>query len=281
MRLATLRVDGGTTAVRIEGTHGVDLGVPDVGAVLARNDWRTWAGSARGREIPLPDPDGGGGVTYAPPVLRPSKILCVGLNYASHILEMGRELPTHPTLFAKFADSLTGPYDDIVVPAAGSEAVDWEAELAVIIGAEVRGASREEAGSAIAGYTVMNDVSMRDWQNRTVEWLQGKAWEAATPLGPVVVTADSVGGDGLEIGAEVDGEQVQHSTTADLVFPPDVLVSYVSTFTTLRPGDVIATGTPGGVGHARTPRRYLTDGSVVTAWVHGIGATRNRVVVRP
>lgn len=279
MKLATLRIDGATTAVRVDDDHGVDLALPDVAAVLARPDWRTWAKEATGREIALPDTAGNGSVSYAPPVLRPAKVLCVGLNYASHILEMGRELPTYPTLFAKFADTLIGAHDDITVPVAGSEAVDWEAELAVVIGTQVRAASVKEAGAAIAGYTVMNDVSMRDWQNRTVEWLQGKAWEATTPIGPVVVTPDELEPEGVEIGADVDGDPVQLSSTADLVFAPDALVSYVSTFTTLRPGDIIATGTPGGVGHARKPPRYLRDGSVVSTWVRGIGATRNRVVV--
>ena len=199
---------------------------------------------------------------YAPLVPHPEKTVCVGLNYRSHILEMGRELPEHPTLFAKYSSALIGARDDILLPRV-SDKVDWEAELAVIIGAPARHVSVEEAGAAIAGYSVCNDVSVRDFQNRTLQWLQGKTFESSTPLGPALVTLDEFDdAAGLEITCSVDGEQVQKALTSDLVFGPAALVSYMSDIFTLMPGDVIATGTPAGVGHARMPPRYLRDGSV-------------------
>jgi acylpyruvate hydrolase len=148
--------------------------------------------------------------------------------------------------------------------------VDWEAELAVVVGRSIRRGDRAEAEAAIAGYTVLNDVTLRDWQFRTREWLQGKTWEATTPLGPCLATPDEVPAD-AEISCTIDDEVVQKSTIADLLFDPAELVSYVSTMITLRPGDLIATGTTGGVGHARKPPRYLKDGQTVVTRVQGIG----------
>ncbi|HEV7825239.1 MAG TPA: fumarylacetoacetate hydrolase family protein [Mycobacteriales bacterium] len=267
MKLATLRIPTGTVAVRVDGDTATELGVPDVGRLLALPDWRERAERAGGRAHALADAD------YAPVVPAPGKILCVGLNYAHHIREMGRELPEYPTLFAKFTPALVGAYDDIVLPSA-SDAMDWEAELAVVIGQTVRHATAEEARAAIAGYAVLNDVTARDWQYRSAQWLQGKTFEGTTPFGPVLVTADEVTG-GLDLVCEVDGEQVQAGTTADLVFDPVALVAYISTVLTLSPGDVIATGTPGGVGHARDPKRYLADGSRLVTRIQGLGECRN------
>jgi acylpyruvate hydrolase len=155
--------------------------------------------------------------------------------------------------------------------------MDWEAELAVIIGAETRNADTEQGAAAIAGYTVLNDVTARDWQYRTPQWLQGKTFEATTPIGPWLVTADdpAVTGARLDLACELDGELMQKANTADLVFRPAALVAYLSTIITLAPGDVIATGTPGGVGHARTPARYLGDGTVLVTRIEGIGECRN------
>jgi acylpyruvate hydrolase len=155
--------------------------------------------------------------------------------------------------------------------------MDWEAELAVVIGAEVGHADPEQARAAIAGYTVLNDVSARDWQFRTRQWHQGKTFEATTPVGPWLVTADdpAVAAQGLTLTCEVDGDTVQKADTGDLVFDPATLVAYVSEIVTLAPGDVIATGTPGGVGHARTPARYLHDGSLLVTRIEGIGECRN------
>ena len=273
MRLATIRTADGTQAVRVDGDRYAPLGAPDVGAVLASPDWSRTAAAAGPAETPLD------GVEYAPLVPSPGKIICVGLNYRAHILEMGRELPQAPTLFAKYAESLIGAADPIALPPE-TEGMDWEAELAVVVGATVRRASQEEAASAIAGFTVLNDVTMRDWQNRTKQWLQGKTFEGTTPLGPVLVTPDELPGGttpALELSCTVDGEQVQKAATDDLVFGPVELVRYISTVLTLKPGDVIATGTPGGVGHARKPPRYLADGSRVVTEISGIGRLENTV----
>jgi acylpyruvate hydrolase len=272
MRFATIRTDHGTRAARIDGGTAIELGYTDVGALLGEPDWRAIASSAHGLE------HDSGALDYAPPVLRPEKIVCVGLNYRNHILEMGRTLPDHPTLFAKYSSALIGARDDIVLPRV-SKQVDWEAELAVIIGAPARHVSIDEAPAAIAGYSICNDVSVRDYQNRTLQWLQGKTFESSTPLGPELVTLDELdeldNDAGLEVTCTVDGEEMQRAVTSDLVFSPARLVSYMSDIFTLQPGDVISTGTPGGVGHARTPPRYLQNGSVVVTRIERVGECRN------
>ncbi|QJY49389.1 fumarylacetoacetate hydrolase family protein [Pseudonocardia broussonetiae] len=268
MRLATIRTAGGTAAVRIDADGAVELGAVDLGAFLARPDWRSAAESASGTRHDL------AGLDYATLVPRPEKVFCVGLNYRSHILEMGRELPEHPALFAKFARALVGAHDPVELP-AGSEQVDWEAELGVVVGAEVRHATPEQAAAAIAGYTVVNDVTARDFQYRSVEWLQGKTFERSTPVGPWLVVDEGAPG---EITCEVDGDVVQKADTSDLVFGPADLVAYISQIITLVPGDVIATGTPGGVGHARKPPRYLVEGSELVTRIEGVGELRNTLV---
>jgi acylpyruvate hydrolase len=272
MRLGTLRRPGGTVAVRVDTDVVVELGARDVGELLTDPDWRRRAELATGPTLPV------GGVRpqdWAPTVPRPGKIVCVGLNYAQHIREMGRELPAYPTLFAKYPEALIGPYDDLVLPGVGPDAVDWEGELAVVVGSRVRAADPEEAAAAIAGYSVLNDVTLRDLQYRTPQWLQGKTVEATTPLGPWLVTDLD---EGAELTTEVDDEVVQRARVDDLVFGPAALVAYISALVTLEPGDVIATGTPGGVGHARTPPRYLRAGSVLRTSIDGIGAISSRVV---
>ncbi|TQN42276.1 acylpyruvate hydrolase [Blastococcus colisei] len=275
MRLATIRtLEGTTRAVRVEDDVLVDLGAPDLGAFLADPAWTERAAAATEpvREVR--------GAAFAPVVPHPGKIVCVGLNYRTHILEMGRDLPEYPTLFSKVADTLVGANDDIVRPPE-TDAFDWECELAVVIGTPVRRARGADAERAIAGFAVLNDVTCRDWQFRTKEWLQGKNWEATTPLGPYLVTPDELAGGvrpSLEISTKIDGETVQQDTTADLLFDPVALIEYVSTMVTLRPGDIISTGTPGGVGHARTPPRYLQPGQVLTTSIAGLGECRNTCV---
>lgn len=267
MKLATVRTADGTRAVRVDEDGAVDLGLPDIGAVLARPHWREEAAAAQGERLPLD------GLDYAPVVPRPEKVICVGLNYRAHILEMGRELPEYPTLFAKFARSLTGARDAIVLP-AGSKKVDWEAELGVVVGAEVRHATLGEATAAIAGYTVCNDVSARDFQNRTLQWLQGKMFEASTPAGPWLVTDAEPG----RISCTVDGETMQDSHVSELVFSPADLVAYISAIVTLAPGDLILTGTPGGVGAGRKPPRFLGEGQEVVTSIENVGECRNLCV---
>lgn len=269
MKLATIRTATGTAAVRVDADAAVELGAADLGEFLARPGWKEAAAAADGARHDL------AGLDYATLVPRPEKVFCVGLNYRSHILEMGRELPEHPTLFAKFARALVGAYDPVELP-AGSEEVDWEAELGVVIGAEVRHATREQAEAAIAGFTVVNDVTARDFQYRSVQWLQGKTFERSTPVGPWLVVDEGAPG---EISCAVDGDVVQKADTADLVFSPVDLVVYISQLITLVPGDIIATGTPGGVGHARKPPRYLAEGSSLVTRVDGVGEQRNTMVV--
>ncbi|GEL18979.1 fumarylacetoacetate hydrolase family protein [Pseudonocardia asaccharolytica] len=268
MRLATIRTATGTRAVRIDANSAVETGETDLRALLSRPDWAAHAASAAGPAHPID------GLDYAPLVPSPEKIICVGLNYRDHVAEMGNELPAYPTLFAKFAPALVGAYDDILLPAV-SEQVDYEAELTVVIGRPVRHADAERAVAAIAGYTVLNDVSVRDYQNRTKQFLQGKTFERSTPLGPVLVTPDELPEGGWAISSTIDGEVMQSSTTDQLVFSAVDLVRYISTIVTLNPGDVIATGTPGGVGHARKPPRYLTDGAVLVTSIAGVGKCRN------
>ncbi|MCE0767294.1 fumarylacetoacetate hydrolase family protein, partial [Pseudonocardia kujensis] len=185
----------------------------------------------------------------------------------------------HPTLFAKFPEALIGPADPIRLDDAAG-AVDWEAELAVVVGAPVRRATEAEAEAAIAGFAVLNDVTMRDWQYRTTQWLQGKTFEATTPFGPELVTPDELPGGtrpALDIRCTVDDDTVQSANTGDLVFDPVALVAYLSTIITLNPGDVVATGTPGGVGHARKPPRYLRDGALLGTEIQLLGSQRNAV----
>ena len=274
MKLATLRTASGTQAVRVDGDRLIEIGSPDVGALLAMPDWQQRAESASGTAHDA------AGADFAPLVLNPGKIVCVGLNYRHHILEMGREIPEYPTLFTKYPEALIGASDDIQL-APESDSVDWEAELAVVIGATVRRARGSSAEAAIAGFAVLNDVTMRDWQYRTMMWDQGKTWEGTTPLGPYLVTPDELPGGvrpALDLSCLVNDEMVQSANTGDLVFDPVALVEYISTILTLRPGDVIASGTPGGVGHARKPPRYLAPGDVLTTDISGLGIARNRAV---
>ncbi|GAA1400911.1 hypothetical protein GCM10009613_58470 [Pseudonocardia kongjuensis] len=273
MRLATIRTATGHRAVRVDGDTAVETGEADVRALLERPDWFEHATGADG---PVHD---AANLDHAPLVPSPEKIICVGLNYRDHVLEMGNELPEYPTIFGKFAPALIGARDEIELPAE-SDRVDYEAELTVVIGRSVRHADAEAARAAIAGYTVLNDVSMRDYQRRTKQFLQGKTWEHSTPLGPELVTpdelpADPADGGALRIRSELAGEIMQDSTTDQLVFGVVDLVVYLSTILTLNPGDVIATGTPGGVGDARTPPRYLTDGCEIVTAVDGVGECRN------
>jgi len=269
MKLATVYLDGRTVVARIDGSRATLLDAfRDVGDLLTQGGL-PHAGSAEGASLDVAN------LQFAPVVMNPGKIVCVGLNYRTHILEMKRELPEYPVLFAKFSDSLLAAGDTIPLPPESNE-VDWEGELAVIIGSTVRRADDATAAEAIAGYSVANDVSFRDWQFRTREWLQGKAWDASLPLGPVMATPEEIP-DEAYVTTHVNGVEKQRGDIHDLVHSPVDLVRYISTITTLRPGDVIITGTPGGVGHARTPAEYLKPGDVVSVTIDGIGTLENPV----
>ncbi|MFJ8921404.1 acylpyruvate hydrolase [Streptomyces sp. LamerLS-316] len=274
MRLATVRTGNGTRAARRDGDGYVLLPHPDVGALLnTGSDWLRAASAAGDERVDT------AGAAFAPLVPHPNKIICLGLNYASHIKEMGRDVPEYPTLFAKYDGSLIGAHDPVVLPTV-SDSVDWEAELALVIGRPGRHVPKDEALGLVAGYTVSNDVTVREYQRRTREFLAGKTFEATTPLGPELVTADEFGGKepDLEIRCEVDGEVMQRSRTSDLLFGIADVVSYVSDIITLLPGDVICTGTPGGVGDGRDPKAYLKEGQVLRTVIEGLGETRNTCV---
>ena len=219
----------------------------------------------------------------APVVPAPKKIFCCGLNYASHIREMGHRLPDRPTLFAKFADTLTGPFDPVSVPARNARQLDFEGELAVVVGRRIDHDFRpslRQAREAIAGFTVADDLSMRDFQKATPQWLAGKNLLHSTALGPWL--ADGADFDCASAGLEtrVNGQVMQHGQVADLVHGPAQLVQFISSFTTLLPGDVIITGTTGGVGFARDPQVFLGDRDTVEVSVSGIGAISTTISIR-
>lgn len=277
MRLVTVQTSSGTVAA-IETSSG-RRAIKDsaghnyrcVGELLGKDkNWRKTAESAS-ENLPANLP-------LTRPILFPGAIVCVGLNYRSHIMEMGRPLPEVPTLFSKNVRALTDPEAKIVLPAA-SQMVDYEAELVIVIGAGGRDIPKDKALDAIAGYTLMNDVSMRDFQKRSLQWFAGKSWEKCTPIGPAVVTPDELPDFGkCEIMGRVNGQQRQRSPMSDLLFDVPTLVADLSKVFTLHPGDIIATGTCGGVGDAMKPPSYLQNGDVVEVEMKGIGILRNTFV---
>ncbi len=271
MKLGTVRTETGTAAALIDDETVAILGYRDAADALRAAPLSALGQARTGIELGLND------VAFAPLVPNPSKIICVGLNYRDHVEEMGREVPDAPTCFAKFSGALIGATDDIEIPTPDvSAAVDWEVELTVVIGSAIRNASATEALQAIAGYTVMNDISMRDWQRRSIQFLAGKTWEHCTPLGPWMTGTDELGdGSGLNVSCEVNGVIKQSSNTDHLVFSAVDLVQDLSRVITLEPGDIIATGTPGGVGAGRDPQEFLKNGDVVTTTIQGIGSLEN------
>ena len=212
-----------------------------------------------------------------PPSWAPEKIFCVGLNYRDHIAETGRDTPQYPVLFPKYADSLIAADRPIPIPAESNQ-VDYEGELAVVIGAPGRRIPRDRAAQHVLGYTVANDVTMRDYQYKTHQWVQGKAWDAATPLGPYLVAPEDVDLGHAGIRTLVDGATVQESDLGQLLFDIPSLIATISEFTGLRPGDVILTGTPGGVGFRRKPQLFLTPGSTVSVEIDGVGRIDSAVI---
>lgn len=211
------------------------------------------------------------------PVINPGKIICVGHNYCEHILEMGRELPTHPVIFAKFANTILGPEDDIPFYPI-SDQLDYEAEFTFVMGKRAHNVSEEDALDYVAGYTITNDVTYRDIQRRTLQWLQGKTVDGSAPMGPYLVTSDELRDpSGLEVVLTVNGEVRQKTNTANLVFSVQKLVAFLSNLMTLEPGDVILTGTPGGVGVAMNPPTFLKDNDIVRIEIDKVGALENKV----
>ena len=217
-------------------------------------------------------------VELGPPVPDPDKIICLGLNYREHAAEANMEIPEVPVLFAKFRNSLVGPYGEIVLPRV-SEKIDYEAELAVIIGRPAKDVSEEEALDYVAGYSCFNDVSARDVQARTSQWTAGKAIDTFAPMGPGLVPASEIDDvQQLMLTARVNGEVLQHESTFEMIFGVAHTIAFISSLMTLVPGDVIATGTPSGVGFKRTPPIYLRAGDVVEIEIEKLGTIRNNVV---
>ena len=204
------------------------------------------------------------------------KILCVGVNYRPHIEEMGREVPDYPVVFTRFPSSLVGDGEDLVRPRI-SEQYDFEGELAVVIGRTARHVQREDALDYVAGYCCFMDGSVRDWQRHTTQFTPGKNFEQSGAIGPMVAAADIPDPSELELTTRLNGAVMQQGRVAELVFDIPTLIAYCSTFTVLQPGDVIATGTPGGVGAARTPPVWLKSGDVVEVEISQIGVLRNPV----
>lgn len=274
MAYATYEYQGRRRVSRVEPTAAGDRLIPLDRLTELGRDTPTEA-LATAREVP-DEAVAAAEVHLCPVVPDPDKIICVGLNYHAHVGETGRGLPTYPVLFTKFASSLIGPRDDILLPAE-SDQVDYEAELAVIIGRAGRRITREQAAEHVLGYTVANDVTMRDYQYKTHQWLQGKAWDCSTPLGPYLVTPGEADISAAGVRTILDGEKLQDSDTSRLIFDIPALIATVSEFTTVLPGDVILTGTPGGVGFRRDPQLFLRDGNEITVEVDGIGSLTNRV----
>lgn len=231
--------------------------------------------ATHGADLPtVPD-----SIRWASCVARPSKIICVGLNYRDHAAETGAPIPSEPILFAKSTTSLVGPFDDMTMP-PGSVKCDWEVELAIVIGARATLVAEADAMQFVAGYALHNDYSERAYQmERNGQWIKGKSWDTFAPLGPWLATRVEIPDPhALSLSLSVNGERVQHSTTAQLIFGVPFLVHYISQFMTLLPGDVISTGTPAGVGLGFKPPRYLAHGDVVELSCDGLGTSRQRVV---
>jgi 2,4-didehydro-3-deoxy-L-rhamnonate hydrolase len=214
----------------------------------------------------------------APAIARPSKIVCVGLNYRDHAMETGAQVPTEPVLFMKATTAITGPYDDLVIP-RGSVKTDWEVELGVVVGKTARYVDEARALEHVAGFVLLNDYSERAFQReRGGQFTKGKSCDTFAPIGPFVVTTDAIDSSDLKLWLTVNGEACQSSRTSELIFSVPQLISYISSFMTLLPGDLLSTGTPAGVGLGRKPPRFLKPGDLVEFGIDGLGEARQRVV---
>ena len=224
-------------------------------------------------------PKVGDDVRLGPPLSRPSKIVCVGLNYAKHAAESGMDIPEEPVLFFKASSAIVGPNDPIIIP-KNSEKTDWEVELAVVIGKKASYVSEADALNHVAGYVLHNDVSERAFQlERSGQWVKGKSCDSFAPIGPFIATPDEIGDpNNLNLWLKLNGEEMQNSSTSDFIFNIQHVVSYISQFMTLLPGDIISTGTPFGVGLGLTPPRYLKEGDVVELGIEGLGVSKQTCI---
>ncbi|MDH3248542.1 MAG: fumarylacetoacetate hydrolase family protein [Acidimicrobiia bacterium] len=273
MKLARCAHDGVVSWGAIEGDHvnllGAEHAVPLGGWTLAALDTALKRPAAA---VSLEE------VSLLSPTPAPSKVICVGLNYRDHAIEAGAEIPEIPLIFAKFPSSVIGPGSAIVIP-EDSDQIDWEVELAVVIGSSARNVSESDALAAVLGYTVSVDVSARDLQLSDGQFVRAKSYDTFCPTGPWIVTVDELGdASDLGIGLSVNGETMQSSRTSELIFGVEEIIAFCSRVATLNPGDLILTGTPDGTGFGFDPRRYLSPGDRMAAWVEGIGELVNPVV---
>jgi acylpyruvate hydrolase len=280
VRLATVITDGGLR-LHVRGSDGyVDVAaatgddrLTDISAVLAGGpevlELVQRASQQAGRDLAEDE--------YGPAVPAPRRILCFGVNYVEHALEGGRPPTKWPEVFVRGAESVAAPYGDLVKPDLTSR-FDFEGELALVVGRGGRYISAKDALDAILGYTIVMDGTAREWQRASTQWTPGKNFDGTMPIGPEVVTTDELDASDVQLTTTLNGEVMQSASTAQMIFDIPRCIEYVSSFTTLRPGDVIATGTPGGVGFARNPPVWLTPGDVLEITVEGLGRIANRVV---
>ncbi|MFO7589917.1 MAG: fumarylacetoacetate hydrolase family protein [Acidimicrobiia bacterium] len=276
MRVARFEHAGAIAAGVVEGDEIVDLGASEPIALIA-DGVDALAAAVRKARVRRPL----SAVRLLAPVPHPSKFLAIGINYADHIRETGRDAPTFPIFFNKQVSCITGPYDPIVIPRVSSD-VDYEGELGVVIGRECRNVPADRALEHVAGFVVINDVTVRDWQYKSPTWTLGKSFDTHGPTGPWVVTPDEVGDpQDLRLRTLLNGEVMQDESTAEMVFDCASQIETLSTACTLVPGDLISTGTPSGVGFVRQPPVFLRAGDVVRIEIEGIGAIENPVVDAP
>lgn len=274
MRFISFESDGRASWGRVEGEDIVDLGAlngasADLKAAIVEGKLDGISDAPRLKRA---------SVRLLPVIPNPSKILCVGHNYESHRVETGRDKTKHPSIFTRFADTLISADDPIIRPKVSSD-LDFEAELAVVIGRGGRNIPESEAMDHLAGFACFNDASLRDWQWHTRQFIPGKNFPGTAPFGPELVTLDEIDDlDRIEVKAVLNGEVMQSATLDHMLFPITTIIAYVSTFTPLSPGDVIATGTPGGVGAKRTPPVWMKAGDTIEVHVSGVGSISSRIV---
>lgn len=274
MRFISFESDGRASWGRVEGEDIVDLGAlngasADLKAAIVEGKLDGISDAPRLKRA---------SVRLLPVIPNPSKILCVGHNYESHRVETGRDKTKHPSIFTRFADTLISADDPIIRPKVSSD-LDFEAELAVVIGKGGRNIPESEAMDHLAGFACFNDASLRDWQWHTRQFIPGKNFPGTAPFGPELVTLDEIDDlDRIEVKAVLNGEVMQSATLDHMLFPIPTIIAYVSTFTPLSPGDVIATGTPGGVGAKRTPPVWMKAGDTIEVHVSGVGSISSRIV---
>ena len=279
MRLVTYDSGEGARAGELRGDTIFDLWGR---GELVREEDRTLSGLLRGGLLAELEPASGDGipadsVRLLPPIGDPSKIVCIGLNYRAHAAEGGIDPPERPTFFGKFANALAAPGGSVALP-EGTDKVDYEAEVAVVIGARCRRVSVDAALDHVAGYMLFNDLSARDWQFATPQWMPGKVFDGAAPCGPALVTVDEAGAhDAIEFQLELNGEVMQQASTADLIHSVPELIAHLSTLMTLEPGDLIATGTPEGVGSVRDPAVWLKPGDEIVISSPTLGELRTTI----